>query len=105
MADFGLPEVQSLRDPEGLVSLSRELAARQVIYSVAKITRPKQGALPPFMEWMNRVCQHLSAGEPRVFHGGVLGDCRKALPPHWCSSRSWSYAAAIRCLPNPARRI
>jgi len=70
MADFGLPEVQSLRDPEGLVSLSRELAARQVIYSVAKITRPKQGALPPFMERMKRVCQHLPAGQPLEFHGG-----------------------------------
>ena len=70
MADFGLPDVQSMRDLEGLVSFSRELAAGHVIYSVAKITRRKQGGLPPVMERMKRVYQHLSAGRPLVFHGG-----------------------------------
>jgi DNA repair photolyase len=70
MADFGLPDVQPMRDLEGLVSFSRELAARHIIYSVAKITRPKQGDLPPVMERMKRVYQHLSAGQSLVFHGG-----------------------------------
>ena len=70
MADFGLPDVQPMRDLEGLVSLSRELAAGHIIYSVAKITRPKRGVLPPVMERMKRVYQHLSAGQPLVFHGG-----------------------------------
>lgn len=70
MADFGLPDVQSMRDLTGLVSFSRELAAGHIIYSVAKITRPKQGVLPPVMERMKRVYQHVSAGQPLVFHGG-----------------------------------
>jgi len=70
MADFGLPDVQPMRDLEGLVSLSRELAAGHIIYSVAKITRPKQGSLPSVMERMKRVYQHLSAGQSLVFHGG-----------------------------------
>jgi DNA repair photolyase len=70
MADFGLPDVQSMGDLEGLVSFSRELAAAHVIYSVAKITRRKQGDLPPVMERMKRLYQHLSAGQPLVFHGG-----------------------------------
>jgi hypothetical protein len=70
MADFGLPDVQWLRDLEGLVRFSRELATKHIIYSVAKITRPKRGALPPVMERMKRVYQHLSAGQPVVFHGG-----------------------------------
>jgi DNA repair photolyase len=70
MADFGLPDVQSLRDLEGLVGFGRELAAGHIIYSAAKITRPKQGDLPPVMERMKRVYQHLSAGQPLVFHGG-----------------------------------
>lgn len=70
MADFGLPDVQSLRDLERLVSFSRELAAGHIIYSAAKITRPKQGDLPPVMERMKQVCQHLSAGQRLVFHGG-----------------------------------
>jgi hypothetical protein len=70
MADFGLPDVQSMRDLDGLVSFDRELAAGHIIYSVAKITRRKQGDLPPVMERMKRVYQHLSAGQPLVFHGG-----------------------------------
>jgi DNA repair photolyase len=70
MADFGLPDVQSIRDLEGLVSFNRELAAGHIIYSVAKITRPKQGALAPLMERMKRLYQHLSAGQRLVFRGG-----------------------------------
>jgi len=70
MADFDLPDVQSMRDLESLVNFSRELAARHIIYSVAKITRRKQGDLPPVMERMKRVYQHLSLGKPLVFHGG-----------------------------------
>ena len=70
MADFGLPDVQSMSDLEGLVNFGRELAARHIIYSVAKITRPQRGSLAPVMERMKRVYQHLSAGRPLVFHGG-----------------------------------
>jgi DNA repair photolyase len=70
MADFGLPDVQSMHDLEGLVSFGREVAAGHIIYSVAKITRPKQGALPPVMERMKRVYGHLSSGKPLTFHGG-----------------------------------
>ena len=70
MADFGLPDVQSMSDLEGLVRFSRELTAPHIIYSVAKITRRKQGDLPPVMERMRRVYQHLSAGLPLVFCGG-----------------------------------
>ena len=70
MADFGLPDVQSMCDLDALVSFGRELAARHIIYSAAKITRPKQGTLPTVMERMKRVYQHLSAGQPLVFHGG-----------------------------------
>jgi hypothetical protein len=47
----------------------RELAAGHIIYSVAKITRPKQGSLPPVMERMKRVYQYVSAGQPLVFRG------------------------------------
>jgi DNA repair photolyase len=70
MADFGLPDVQSMPDLEGLVRFSRELAARHIIYSVAKITRRKQGDLAPVMERMKRLYGHLSAGERVVFRGG-----------------------------------
>ncbi len=67
-----MPDKQGLllRDLEGLVHFSRELAAGHIIYSVAKITRPKQGELPSVMERMKRVYQYLSVGQPLAFHGG-----------------------------------
>ncbi len=81
MANFGLPDVQSMRDLEGLVRFSKKLASTHIIYSVAKITRPQRGSLPPVMERMKRVYQHLAAGQPLVFRGGswrlpesVVGD-------------------------------
>jgi DNA repair photolyase len=69
MADFGLPDLQPLADLEGLVRFSREIAAGPIIYSVAKITRPKTGSLSPAMARMKRVYEHL-AGRSLVFHGG-----------------------------------
>ena len=54
MADFDLPDVQSMNDLDGLVKFSRELAARHIIYSVAKITRRRYGDLPPVMERIKR---------------------------------------------------
>jgi hypothetical protein len=70
MADFGLSDVQSMSDLEGLVSFGRDASVQGIIYSVAKITRPQQGGLAPVMEQMKRVYQHLSAEKPLVFHGG-----------------------------------
>ncbi len=70
MADFGLPDVQPMSDLEGLVAFGQEVGTRGIIYSIAKITRPQQGALPPVMERMKRVYQHLSNGQPLVFRGG-----------------------------------
>ena len=49
MADFGLPDLQSMRDVEGLVRFSKELAAAHIIDSVARITRP--GAVVSRRQW------------------------------------------------------
>jgi DNA repair photolyase len=62
MADFGLPDVQPMSDLEGLVRFGREVAAIGIVYSVAKITRPQQGALTPVMEQMKRVYQIFPPG-------------------------------------------
>lgn len=70
MADFGLPDVQSMSDLEGLVTFGHEVGIQGIIYSVAKITRPQQGSLPPVMEQMKRVYQHLSPRQSLIFHGG-----------------------------------
>lgn len=55
MAEFGLPDVQSMSDLEGLVHFGHEVGIDGIIYSVAKITRPQQASLPPVMEQMKRV--------------------------------------------------
>jgi DNA repair photolyase len=70
MADFDLPDVQSMQDLEVLIRFGKELASKHIIYSVAKITRRKQGNLPVVMERMKQVYQHLSAEKTLVFHGG-----------------------------------
>ncbi len=70
MADFGLPDVQSMSDLERLVAFGHEVGIHGIIYSVAKITRPQQGGLPPVMEQMKRVYQHFSAEERLAFRGG-----------------------------------
>ena len=121
MADFGLPDVQSMRDLEGLVSFGRELAAGHIIYSVAKITRPKQGDLPPVMERMKRVYQHLSgsaaarlsrrflaaAGKRR--HGtraeAVLGSVQPAFDSRQTLQDESDYDALSSSLPAANRYI
>jgi len=70
MADFGLPDVQAMSDLEGLVTFGHEVGIQGIIYSVAKITRPQQGGLPPVMEQMKRVYQHLSPRQRLIFRGG-----------------------------------
>lgn len=70
MADFGLPDVQSMSDLEGLLAFGQEVGVEGIIYSVAKITRPQQGGLSPVMQRMKRVYQHFSAEERLAFRGG-----------------------------------
>jgi DNA repair photolyase len=70
MSDFGLPDLQPLSDLEKLVGFAREVGARHVVYSMAKITRPRQGPLPAVMEKMKQVYRHLASPERPVFRGG-----------------------------------
>jgi hypothetical protein len=70
LADFGLPDVQPLSDLEKLVRFAREVGARHVVYSVAKITRPRQRALPGVMQKMKQVYRHLASPDRPVFRGG-----------------------------------
>lgn len=81
MADFGLSDVQSIDDLERLVAFAKELHVEHIIYSVAKITRPRSGTLPPVMERMKRVYQHLASGQRLVFRG-----CSWRLPPDIAAS-------------------
>ena len=70
MSDFDLPDIQSTADLESLVSFSQEVGVAHLIYSVAKITRPRSGGLSPTMQKMKRIYEHLSQEQPLVFRGG-----------------------------------
>ena len=103
MADFGLPDVQSMSDLEGLVAFGQEVGIKGIIYSVAKITRPQQGGLSPVMERMKRVYQHLSPGQRLVFRGGSWRLPENVAKEH-VVDRSWSYATGIRFPPRRVRQ-
>lgn len=70
MTDFDLPDVQPLGDLESLVAFSRDVGARHIVYSPAKITRRRGGTLSPVMAKMRRVYEHLAAGRAVEFRGG-----------------------------------
>jgi hypothetical protein len=60
MEDFGLPDVQPLSDLDSLVRFCGEVGIGQIIYSVAKITQPRDGRLSTVMGRMKQVYEHLS---------------------------------------------
>jgi DNA repair photolyase len=70
MEDFDLPDVQPLSDLEALLRFGREIGVSGVIYSVAKITRPRSGRLSTEMEKMKRVYEYLAQDQSLVFRGG-----------------------------------
>jgi DNA repair photolyase len=70
MRDFGLPDFQPLADLERLVRFAGEVAARHVVYSVAKIVRPRSAVPAPVMERLKRVYRHLAEEGRLVWRGG-----------------------------------
>jgi DNA repair photolyase len=70
MGDFDLPDVQPLADLEALIRFTGEVDVDSLVYSIAKITRPRLGGLPPVMEKMKRVYEHLASEQRLVFRGG-----------------------------------
>ena len=70
MDDFGLRDIQPIADLENLTRFAREVDVTHLVYSIAKITRPRLGPLSPVMEKMKQVYEHLSSGQSLVFRGG-----------------------------------
>ncbi len=70
MNDFDLANIQPMADLESLVRFSREVEVTHLVYSIAKITRPRFGELPPVMEKMKRVYEYLSQEQPLACRGG-----------------------------------
>lgn len=70
MSDFELPDIQPMADLESLVRFAQEVGAGHLVYSIAKITRPRFGSLQPVMEKIKRVYEHLAQEQPLVCRGG-----------------------------------
>jgi len=62
---FGLSESQSLADLDRLVEFARDAGVWQVVYSVAKIVKPRYARLDPTMEAWRRIYAELSGGSAR----------------------------------------
>jgi len=70
MSDCDLADIQPMADLESLVRFAREVGAAHLVYSIAEITGPRFGELPPVMEKMKRVHEYLSQEQPLVLRGG-----------------------------------
>ena len=69
-ADFGLPEAQTRDDIENLVGLANSVNARHIVYSPAKIVRPRGRSLSGPMRSLKAAYQALAEPEKLVWRGG-----------------------------------
>ena len=70
LADFALPEPQSLDDLNRLLEFAANVGAEHIVYSVAKITRPRGRSLPGAMQSLKRIYQHLASPSKLPFRAG-----------------------------------
>ncbi len=70
MADFGLPEAQTIEDLENLVAFAKEMNVRHVVYSPCKIVQPRGRKLSEMMRKMRAMYEAFAAPEKLVWRGG-----------------------------------
>ncbi len=70
MADFGLPEAQTIEDLESLLAFAKANHVRHIVYSVGKIVPPRYRPLPEVMQKMKTVYQACAAPERLIWQGG-----------------------------------
>ncbi len=71
LADFGLTEAQTPDGLAALVRLAKEVGARGVVYSTAKIVRPRGRALSATMCGMREVYRSMASPRKLAFSGGA----------------------------------
>ena len=71
LGDFGLPEARTIEDLSNLVRFARDIGARHVVYSPAKIVQPRMRALSPKMRAMREVYEYLAGSRKLAFRGGA----------------------------------
>jgi DNA repair photolyase len=82
LADFGLPEAQTIGDLESLVAFAREAGIRHVVYSPAKIVQPRGRKLFEVMRAMRSAYECVAWPERLRFHAGSW-----RLPPDVAKAR------------------
>ena len=82
LADFGLTEAQTPDDLAALVRLAKEVGARHVVYSTAKIVQPRGRPLSATMRTMREMYRFMASPRKLVFRGGAW-----RLPPDVADSR------------------
>lgn len=70
LAEFGLPEAQTLDDLEHLVALADELQVRHVVYSPVKVVQPRGRKLSSTMQVLRHVYEACALPERPIFRGG-----------------------------------
>ena len=71
LADFGLTEAQTLDDLAALVRLAKEVGARHVVYSTAKIVQTRNRRLSPTMRALREVYRLMASPRKLVFRGAA----------------------------------
>ena len=70
MTDFGLTEAQTIGDLKKLVSLAKEIKAKHIVYSTAKIIQPRGRKLSQSMRTLRNVYESFAAPEKLTWRGG-----------------------------------
>jgi DNA repair photolyase len=69
LAEFGLEEAQTLEDLESLVAFAKAMNARHVVYSPAKIVKPRGAGLSETMQALRAAYQAVAGPEKLVWRG------------------------------------
>jgi len=70
LADFQLPNAQSLSALEELVNFAAELKILHIVYSVAKIVAPRYKPIPEAIQQLKQVYEYIAKPEKLIFRGG-----------------------------------
>lgn len=70
LADFGVPEAQTLDDLHELVTFAKQVGARHVVYSPVKVVQPRRKKMTPAMIQMKEVYRAMAYPDKPVWRGG-----------------------------------
>jgi DNA repair photolyase len=70
LSDFDVPEAQTMQDLQRLADFAAEIEAMHVVYSIAKIVRPRYVPMGQLMQNLKRAYEHLAATDRLPFRGG-----------------------------------